>query len=421
MVRIVVPEEVQDVVIRVVHESRVRGHWGVSRTAAVVGSKFWWNNWLQSVQKYVAECELCLSAQKTAPAATGPMRVHSPARRSELVAMDVLTVSPTSEGSTKIPVLGDLLSRFVVAAGIPNENANTIARTIMDRYVSIFGPPETLLSDGGLASEVVRELCRILGTKLVTTLPYHPHGNGFVERYNRTLLQDLRKLLHSKELSEWHALLSLSVLRYNTTIHSRTRMTPFRSMFGTEILPLEWAVQRADLELREHDEKQTTETMAAIEALLCARTKRDRQRVKIWYDERLKHMEKFNPGDAVYVFHPPDTTAQGRKLTNAWRPMTVLQQTNVNAYLLVDDKNTRVRAHVDRIRKAPAHTHSVETWDRLSPANANTRRKIFGRRVETAGVEWKLRTRGRNGYVWKKQSDLPPALVENLERTFVAA
>lgn len=199
-----------------------------------------------------------------------------------MVAMDVLSVSPPSEGRTKVLVMGDLLSRFIIAADIPDERAETVAKTLLDRYVSVFGAPETLISDGGLASEVTTILCRMLGTNAVTTLPYHPRGNGFVERYNRTLLQDLRKLVHSRELTDWRDLLSLSVLRYNSTQHKVTGMTPFRAMFGTDVLPLEWERHVDDEERREQDEERLSQTLAAIEKLLHARTKTERLKVKRW-------------------------------------------------------------------------------------------------------------------------------------------
>lgn len=38
-----------------------------------------------------------------------------------------------------------------------------------------------------------------LGASAVKTLPYHPQGNGLIESSNRTLLQGLRKLVHSRE------------------------------------------------------------------------------------------------------------------------------------------------------------------------------------------------------------------------------
>lgn len=51
-------------------------------------------------------------------------------------------------------------------------------------------------------------------------------------------------------------------------------------------------------------------------------------------DERLKNTEVYGVDEPVFVYYPQDATAQGRKLSQAWRPMRVVEQLNVNAYLL---------------------------------------------------------------------------------------
>ena len=51
-------------------------------------------------------------------------------------------------------------------------------------YISIFGAPARLLSnrDASFTSNVIEELCKILGIKQLQTMPYHPQTNGLVER-----------------------------------------------------------------------------------------------------------------------------------------------------------------------------------------------------------------------------------------------
>ena len=54
-------------------------------------------------------------------------------------------------------------------------------------------------------SDMVKHLCRLLGVKTHTT-PYNPKSDGMVERFNRTLIDQLAKTFLSCEV-EWDSFL----------------------------------------------------------------------------------------------------------------------------------------------------------------------------------------------------------------------
>ena len=65
----------------------------------------------------------------------------------------------------------------------------------MEEIIPFFGVPEALLSDQGknLLSNLMHDVCDLLGTKKLNTTSYHPQCDGLVKSHNRTLKTALRK------------------------------------------------------------------------------------------------------------------------------------------------------------------------------------------------------------------------------------
>lgn len=71
------------------------------------------------------------------------------------------------------------------------------------------------------------------------TTPYHPAGNGRVERMNQTLLNMLRTLDVEKQ-SRWPEYLPELLHAYNNVVHSATGFAPSYLMFGRHLrLPVD--------------------------------------------------------------------------------------------------------------------------------------------------------------------------------------
>jgi Integrase zinc binding domain len=51
---IIVPKTLRSAVLKLVHGSKMVGHWGVLRTAARLRKRFWWAGWYAAVEKQVA-------------------------------------------------------------------------------------------------------------------------------------------------------------------------------------------------------------------------------------------------------------------------------------------------------------------------------------------------------------------------------
>jgi Integrase core domain len=149
--------------------------------------------------------------------------------------VDVLEITPvTPRGNRKLLVIGKLFTRLIMALAMPDEKAETVSQLILDRWVTVFGPKEQLLSDKGrnFVGEVLENLCKKVGTRRIFTSASYPQTNGFVERYNLTLCSELRRHLITDE--DWDFMLALAQFRYNSARHAATGMTPCRAVFGLD-------------------------------------------------------------------------------------------------------------------------------------------------------------------------------------------
>ena len=84
-----------------------------------------------------------------------------------------------------------------------------------------------------LRQQIELEVCRLLKIDKTRTSPYHPQGNGQVERHNRVLADMISKYCADNP-RPWDTMLLLDNFVYNTTIHRTTGATPFSLVYGQE-------------------------------------------------------------------------------------------------------------------------------------------------------------------------------------------
>jgi len=98
------------------------------------------------------------------------------------------THAPTPRRNSWILVLTDHFAR-ADAQAIPDASAPIVARVLTQHVFCYFELPQQIHSDQGaqFQSQLMSDLCRLWGVNQSRTTPYHPQGNGVVERNNRML------------------------------------------------------------------------------------------------------------------------------------------------------------------------------------------------------------------------------------------
>ena len=85
-----------------------------------------------------------------------------------------------------------------------SEEANTIARLLVDEIIARHGAPGVLLLDRGsnFLFQLVARVCKIFQIQKVNTSSYHPQTDGLVGRFYSTLCQSLSMYV-AKSQKDW--------------------------------------------------------------------------------------------------------------------------------------------------------------------------------------------------------------------------
>ena len=170
-----------------------------------------------------------------------------------MVAVDILKVPMSSRGNQYLLVIQDYFSKWPFAIPLPDQKAERIVQALKDQVFTLVGPPHRLHSDQGrnFESYILLELCKAFGVTKSQTTPYHPMGDGLVERMNCSLLNLLHALV--KMESDWEEHVQLLLFVYRITKHSITKLSPYEILFGQNPAPLHFPAPPIDAIHGPHD------------------------------------------------------------------------------------------------------------------------------------------------------------------------
>ena len=269
-------------------------------------------------------------------------------------------------------MITDVFTKYAFAVPTKNEKAVTVAKVLVDKVFSVFGIPERLLSDRGrnFESQVIEQMCKLLGIKKVFTCPYSPRSDAVCERFNRTLIDMLGTLVED-ERANWSKYVTHMTNIYNSAVHSSTGFSPYELIFGRKSrLPIDQVLGTYPVENEYPSLRSWVEALKAQMEFThrVAKEALDEShlRNKYRYDQTI-HPIKLEPGDKVFV---RNVGVRGmHKLAPSFLPeiYEVVREVDSNprVYEVKSLKNPRKASrilHIDMLRKVN------ETVDRFRKA-----------------------------------------------------
>ncbi|GFX64608.1 hypothetical protein TNCV_1671441 [Trichonephila clavipes] len=327
-----------------------------------VRERFFWGKVRAEVEQWCKSCDACAARKGPKIRSRGKLHRYNVGAPFERIAFDILGPLPrTASGNKYLLVVMDYFTKWPEVYPIPDQEAPTVAEAVVQHWISRYGVPLQLHSDQGrnFVSAVLKGVCELLGIDKTKTTPLHPQSDGMVERFNRTILNNL-SLMVSKNQQDWDQKVPLFLLAYRSAVHETTGYSPSQMLFGRDLrLPCDLLFGRPP-DTPSSPEEYVQNLQARFEDvhnLARERINLRTEKMKTRYDTKATG-HQFKEGDKVWFYNPTRRKGLSPKLQSHWDgPYTILKIINDVVIRIRKSTNSKPRVvHYDRL--APYYGHN---------------------------------------------------------------
>ena len=230
----VIPTSLVESILNGIHCSPFSGHLGIKRTLRRARDRFYWPKMAAQITDFVKSCVVCAQSKLDPNHRKAPLQSIEVNEPFVFWAMDYMgPIQETARGNKHLLVMMDHFTKWCEVFPTKDQQASTVAKILVSRVFSRFGPPSVLHSDQGrnFESNLMQDVCGLMGIHKSRTTAYHPQCDGLVERQNRTL-QGILAAFVSAHKDDWDLWVDLAAYAYNTSCHESTGFSPYEMVFG---------------------------------------------------------------------------------------------------------------------------------------------------------------------------------------------
>ena len=350
---LVLPKPFREKVLVLAHD-RMQ-HMGARRVTILIKQRFTWPGMGQDIIQFCRSCSICQKCSK--PKARKALMVERPVLSEpfEVLGVDIVGPMPKGKGGYRYLLTAICMAtRWPEAIPLKSITAKAVAVGLFDIF-SRTGIPLQILSDQG-SGAVMRNLCASLHVDKIKTTPYHPEGNGVVERMHGTLGAMLTKA--AREGQDWVGQVPFALFALRAAPNRDIQFSPFELVFGRKVrTPLDiihqgWAeIEFEQLEVQEWAQW-LTDKLEVWHDVMRSRAEDASRKRKVGFDKKAVNRE-LEKGDLVLC-------SMVAKLEESWYgPYLVVDKLNRVDYKVEVGKGRTKVLHINNLKKFYAREEEV--------------------------------------------------------------
>ena len=234
---LVVPAEMWEVMLQMVHHGEGTFHLGMERTQAVCDQYFWFPGMRELIQKYITGCRQCQDGKRLQNKGNPGMGQTSsrPHKRLREFALDIVEMPKGKHGYQYMLTMLDISTMWMEAWPLKLANSAAICRILEKDVFPRFGEGLSFTCDNGreFVAKNVKRIVERYGGKVYYGTSYHPNSLP-VERQHRTLNSLIRMKLQDNNQAKgnWPDYLPTALFTMRCSPDTLTKQSPFQRVYG---------------------------------------------------------------------------------------------------------------------------------------------------------------------------------------------
>ena len=268
---LVLPKSFRVKVLKLAHDNL--GHMGARRVKVILKAlRFSWPGLGKDVVDYCKSCPSCQTCARRSSRKAPMMERNVLSEPFEVMGFDIVGPFPLGKGGYRYLLTAICMAtRWPEAIPMKSVRARAVAGAMLEVF-SRTGIPLQLVTDQGaqFVGSVMKRLCENLHIERIQTTPYHPEGNGVVERMHGTLGAMLTKA--AKEGQDWVEQIPFALFALRAAPNRDLGFSPFELTYGRKVrTPLDIVHQGwAECEFQQLDVEEWAQWLV--------------QKLEVWHD-----------------------------------------------------------------------------------------------------------------------------------------
>lgn len=318
-------------------------HIGFEKTIDKIKKRYYWPRMSADVKRYVSNCETCKLIKPSTTSVVpemGNQRVTT--RPFQILTMDYIQSLPrSSRGNAHLLVLMDVFSKYCLLAPVRKISSSSLCEILEQQWFRRLSVPQYLISDNATTfhSKEFQNLLAKYEVRHWASARHRSQANP-TERLNRTINAMMRSYVRENQ-KLWDTRISEVEFILNNTVHATTKFTPFKVIFGHEIVTKgsEHRFENECLSEEERMERMKSISKSVFETVT-SNLKKAHESTKQRYDLRHKrYSPSFDIGQRVYKRTFRQSVAGDHfnaKLGEVYEPCIVLAKKGSCSYEVTD-------------------------------------------------------------------------------------